>query len=126
VRRRKPFLVAAGVDAPPALWALGHLGSMGALIPVAAVLGFFVLAALPVAIAIASEDRTLGPAVGSTAVGVMLLAGNLGGALVVVAMGGLKSASGSFGSSTALVTALAFLMLAVALTVPEPLRRSAR
>jgi len=123
IRRRTPFLVMAGVVAAPMLWLLGHLGSLGTLIPVAFVLGFFLLAALPIAIAVASEDPSLGPQVGSTAVGVMLLAGNLGGAAVVGIMGALKSVQGNFRTGVAIVTALAVVVAVIAATVPEPLRR---
>ncbi len=123
IRRRKPFLVLAGAVAAPAVWLLGHLGSLGVLLPVAFVLGFFLLAALPIAIAVASEDPSLGTQVGSTAVGVMLLAGNVGGAVVVGVMGALKEAQGSFSGAIAVVTVLAVLTAAVALTVPEPLGR---
>lgn len=126
IRRRKPFLVAAGVAAAPTLWLLGHLGSLGALIGVAFVLGFFLLAALPIAIAVASEDPSLGPRVGSTAVGVMLLAGNLGGAVVVIVMGALKSAYGDFRGAVALVSALAVVVALIAVAVPDPLRRAGR
>ena len=126
IRRRTPLIVLAGVVALPTAWLLGHLGSMGALVPVAFVIGFFLLAALPVAIAVASEDPSLGPQVGSTAVGVMLLAGNLGGAIVVAVMGAMKSASGNFGGAVWLVVVLAVLVVGVAVTIPDPLRRAER
>jgi predicted MFS family arabinose efflux permease len=122
LRRRKPFIVLAGVVAAPMLWLMGHLDSIVPLLVAAFVLGFFLLAALPVSIATASEDVSLGPQVGSTAVGVMLLAGNLGGAVVVVAMGALKSAQGGFAGAVTLIVALAVVAAAVALTIPEPLR----
>jgi predicted MFS family arabinose efflux permease len=125
IRRRKPFLVAAGVAAAPCLWLLGRLGSLAGLLPVAFVMGFFLLAALPVAIAVASEDRSLGPQVGSTAVGVMLLAGNLGGAVLVGVMGALKGASGNFTAAVGVTAAAAALVVAIALTIPEPLGRGA-
>ncbi len=124
LRRRKPFLVAAGVAAAPALWLLGHLGSLWALVGVAFALGFFLLAALPIAIAVASEDPSLGPQVGSTAVGVILLAGNLGGAAVVAVMGALKGARGDFRAAVALTSALAVVVALIALTIPDPLRRT--
>jgi cyanate permease len=124
VRRRKPFLVMAGVAAAPTVWLLGHLGSLGALLGVAFVMGFFLLAALPIAIAVASEDASLGPQVGSTAVGVMLLAGNLGGAVVVSVMGVLKSALGNFDAAVAVDAALAIVVVLIALTIAEPLRRT--
>jgi Major Facilitator Superfamily len=120
VRRRKPFLVMAGLAAAPTLWLLGHLGSLGPLVAVAFTLGFFLLAALPIAIAVASEDSSLGPQVGSTAVGVMLLAGNLGGAAVVIGMGALKSTSGDFRAAVALIASLALVVALIALTVPDP------
>jgi predicted MFS family arabinose efflux permease len=126
IRRRKPFLVVAGVAAAPALWLLGHLGSLEGLVGVAFTLGFFLLAALPVAIAVASEDPSLGPQVGSTAVGVMLLAGNLGGAAVVIGMGTLKSARGDFRAAVALISALAVVAALISLTIPDPLRRTDR
>lgn len=125
VQRRKPFLIAAGVASLPGLWLLGHLGNLAALLGVAFAMGFFLLAALPVAIAVASEDRTLGPQVGSTAVGVILMAGNLGGALVVEAMGLLKDATGDFAAGVTLVTALAAVLLVLTLTIPDPLRAGA-
>jgi fucose permease len=124
IRRRKPFLVMAGVVAAPTVWLLGHLGSLGALLGVAFVMGFFLLAALPIAIAVASEDASLGPQVGSTSVGVMLLAGNLGGAAVVGVMGVLKSALGNFDAAVAVDAALAVVVVLVALTIAEPLRRT--
>ena len=126
VQRRKPFLLAAGVVAAPCLWLLGHLSSMPALLVTAAVLGFFLLAALPVAIAIASEEPTLGPQVASTAVGVMLMAGNVGGAVIVAVMGVLKDAQGSFAGGVALTAGLSVVVIAISASVPEPLRESAR
>jgi MFS family permease len=124
VRRRRPFLVAGGVAAAPTLWLLGHLGSLGPLLAAAFVLGFFLLAALPIAIAVASEDSSLGPQVGSTAVGVMLLAGNLGGAVVVAALGALQGAAGDLRAAGGLTGGLAVVIALVALTIPDPLRRT--
>ena len=126
IRRRKPFLVAAGVVAAPTSWLLGHLWSFGTLVGVAFALGCFLLAALPIAIAVASEDPSLGPQVGSTAVGVMLLAGNLGGAAVVISIGALKSMRGDFGGAVELIAALAVLVALIAVTIPEPLRWTGR
>jgi cyanate permease len=119
VRRRKPFIVLAGIVAAPSLWLIGHLGSLAALIAVAAVMGFFLLAALPISIAMVGEDPTLGPQVGSTAVGVILLSGNLGGAAIVGLMGLLNSAQGGFSGAVVLEVALALAAVALALTLPE-------
>lgn len=120
LRRRKPFIIAAGVVSIPTVWLLGHLDSFLALEFVAAVLGFFLLAALPVAIAMISEDASLGPQVASTGVGVMLAAGNIGGALLVLAMGALNDAQGDFTGAVALASGLAVVALLIATTLHEP------
>ena len=124
MRRRKPFLVAAGVAAAPMLWLLGHLGSVAGLAAAAAVLGFFTLAALPVSIAVISEDRSLGPEVAGTGVGVVLMAGNLGGAVVVEAMGAMEGPHHDFSSAIVMLVLLAVAVVAIALTIPDPLRHA--
>jgi len=123
IQRRKPFLVAAGLVSIPLLWVLGGLGSVGVLVAVAFVLGFFLLAALPVSIAMVSEERTLGPQVASTAVGVILMAGNLGGAIVTALMGVIKNIEGNYTGSIALAASLAVVAVGVAVTLREPLAR---
>lgn len=125
IRRRKPFIILAGLVAAPTLWLLGHLGSFGDLEIVAFIMGFFILAALPVSIAAISEERTLGPQVASTAVGVMLLGGNLGGVAVVTVMGLLKKAHGNFNGAIGFAVVLALVATVVALALPEPLARRA-
>ncbi|MGZ4128747.1 MAG: MFS transporter [Actinomycetota bacterium] len=120
-RRRKPFVILAGLVAAPCLWVLGHNGSFGFLIAIAAVMGFFLLAALPVAIAVVSEDKDLGPAVGSTGVGVILMFGNLGGVVIVGIMGALKS-HGSFSRGIALTIGLAIGAAVLAVALPETAR----
>jgi len=126
IQRRKPFLIIAGVVAVPTLFLLGHLSSVLALALIAFVLGFFLLAALPVSIAMVSEEPSLGPQVASTGVGVILMAGNLGGALVVAAMGLLKTLQGNYSGAILLTSALALVAVAIAVTLPEPLRARRR
>ena len=121
IRRRKPFLVAAGIVAVPSLWLLGHLSSPAALMITAFVLGFFLLAALPVSIAVVSEDSSLGPQVASTGVGVILMAGNLGGAAVVGVMALMDDVQGNFSGAVTLTCVLAAIASGIALTLPEPL-----
>ena len=121
IQRRKPFLVAAGLVSVPTLLLLGHLGSFPALVLVAFVLGFFLLAALPVSIAWVSEEVSLGAQVASTGVGVILMAGNLGGALVVAAMGLIKNAQGNYSGAVLLASALAVVAVIIAGTLHDPL-----
>jgi len=121
IRRRKPFIIAAGLVSVPTLLLLGHLGSFVALLIVAFVLGFFLLAALPVSIAWVSEEASLGAQVASTGVGVILMAGNLGGALVVVIMGVIKDAEGNYSGAILFAAALAVVAVAIAVTLRDPL-----
>jgi len=121
IRRRKPFIIAAGLVSVPTLLLLGHLGSIAALVIVAFVLGFFLLAALPVAIAWVSEEVSLGAQVASTGVGVILMAGNLGGALVVVIMGVIKNTQGNYSGAVLFAAALAVVAVAIAVTLRDPL-----
>ena len=88
---------------------------------VAFVLGFFLLAALPVSIAWVSEEASLGAQVASTGVGVILMAGNLGGALVVVIMGVIKNAQGNYSGAILFAAALAVVAVAIAVTLRDPL-----
>jgi predicted MFS family arabinose efflux permease len=121
IRRRKPFIIAAGLVSVPTLLLLGHLGSFAALVIVAFVLGFFLLAALPVSIAWVSEEPSLGAQVASTGVGVILMAGNLGGALVVAIMGVIKNAQGNYSGAVLFAAALAVVAVAIAVTLRDPL-----
>lgn len=126
VQRRTPFLVIAGLVAAPCLWLLGRLDSMPLLIAVAAILGFFLLAALPISIAICSEDASLGPQVASTSVGVILMAGNLGGAIIVAVMAAMKDAQGDFNGGVLLMAVLAVVVTGLSMTVTDPLRAAVR
>lgn len=118
--RRKPFLVAAGLVSIPSVMLLGRVGAVAALVAVAFILGFFALAALPVSIALVSEEPALGPRVASTAVGVILMAGNLGGASVVGVMGALNDAQEAWSGAVTFAAGLAGVALVIAWTLREP------
>jgi hypothetical protein len=52
----------------------------------------------------------------------MLLAGNLGGVVVVAALGALPQAAGDLRAAGALTGGLAVIIALLALTIPDPLR----
>ena len=56
----------------------------------------------------------------------MLLAGNLGGAVVVTALGALQHAAGDLRAAGGLTAALAVVVALLAMTVPDPLRRTGK
>jgi hypothetical protein len=56
----------------------------------------------------------------------MMLAGNLGGAVVVAALGTLQQATGGLGAAGRLTGGLAVVVALLALTIPDPPRRTGR
>ena len=54
----------------------------------------------------------------------MLLAGNLGGAVVVAALGALQHAAGDLGAAGGLTGGLAVVVALLVLTIPDPLRQT--
>ncbi len=116
-RRRGPFLVLAFAGAIPGLLGITFATGLGLLLLSAAVLGFFLVSALPIGFQYAAEVTR--PTPEGTSNGLMQLFGQ-GSVVFVYAMSALRTADGSF--TIALVAALGLLVLAagVAARLPEP------
>ncbi len=85
IGRRKPFLILAAFTVIPTLFALGTMS--GDILLVAAFFnGFFLLAALPIALEINVELKTIGPALAGLSVGLLLFFGQVGGISVPLIM----------------------------------------
>ncbi|MGQ9537409.1 MAG: MFS transporter [Actinomycetota bacterium] len=127
IMRRKPFLVLAAAAAAPTLFLIGILRSSAQIFVVGGLLGFFLLSALPVLLALAEE--TTGAALTGTATSVLLLLGNAGGVVITLAMEGIKGTTG--GAEESFFWAMAFVALAfvaalfVALRIREERKRVA-
>ncbi len=106
--RRKPFLLLAAAAAAPTLFLMGVLRSPAQMFVVGGLLGFFLLSALPVLLALAEE--TTGAALTGTATSVLMLLGNAGGVVVTLAMEGIKGATG--GEEGSFLWAMVFTALA--------------
>ncbi len=117
LRRRRVFLVLAFLGAVPGLLGLAFAGSMAGLLISAAVLGFFLVSALPIGFQYAAEVTL--PTPEGTSNGLMQLFGQAS-VVFVYLMSALRTADGSF--TRALLAAAALLVAAavIAARLPEP------
>jgi MFS family permease len=90
--RRKPFVLLAAGVAAPTIFLIGALDTTALIFVTGAVMGFFLLSAYPIVLAYSEE--TTGAALTGTAVGILLMLGNLGGVILTVIMEGIKSGTG--------------------------------
>jgi len=102
---RKPFLLMAAFMAAPTLFLVGALDSTILIYIVGAVLGFFLLSALPILLAFAEENT--GAHLTGTATSMLFLLGNAGGVVLTLVMEGIKGATGG----DSFFWAMAFLAL---------------
>jgi MFS family permease len=116
-RRRGPFLALALVGAIPGLLGVTFATSAPVLLVSGALMGFFLVAALPIGFQYAAEITR--PTPEGTSNGLMQLFGQ-GAVVFVYAMSALRTVDGSF--TRALLAALVLLVGAalVALRLPEP------
>lgn len=120
IMRRKPFLVLAAAAAAPTLFLLGVLENTVLIFIVGGILGFFLLSALPVLLAL-SEEIT-GAALTGTATSVLLLLGNAGGVVITLLMEWIKAATGGEEMSFFWAMVFAALTFVVALFIALRIR----
>ena len=123
IMRRKPFIVLAALMAAPTLFLMGALENTALIFVVGGILGFFLLSALPVLLALAEE--TTGSALTGTATSMLLLLGNAGGVVITLAMEGIKGATGGPGESFFWAMVFLALVFVAAFLVALRLRESA-
>lgn len=116
-RRRRPFLVLAFAGAMPGLVGLTFARSLPMLLLSAAVLGFFLVSALPIGFQYAAEVTR--PTPEGTSNGLMQLFGQ-GAVVFVSVMSALRTADGSFTRSLLLALGLLLVAALVAARLPEP------
>ncbi|MGQ9476485.1 MAG: MFS transporter [Actinomycetota bacterium] len=75
---RKPFLILAGLIPIPMMILMGFMGSKPVTMVASALLGFFLLAALPVTFTITGEMEEIGPRLAGSAVGTLMAVGSIG------------------------------------------------
>lgn len=114
---RKPFLILAGLVPAPMFLLIGFVGSKPISVIAAALLGFFLLAALPVTFTIAGEMKEIGPRLAGAAVGTLMAIGSIGSFVIPMLMEAFRreTAAGvpDYRWAVLFLVALAFAAVAV-------------
>jgi predicted MFS family arabinose efflux permease len=121
-RRRKPFLIGCAAAALATLYPLCTSERFAVLIALGALLGFLFLPAY--ALLLEMSAQLAGRRAAGAATGLLMLAGNAGGVIVVVAMPIVKGDGDDFGRPVLLMLALLASTLVLALFAPEPFTRA--
>lgn len=121
VRRRKPFVTVCTSVAAAVVVPLCTGKVFSTLVVLAAVLGFFFLPAYALLLEMCSE--LAGRASAGYATGLLMLAGNTGGVVTIVAMDAVKGEGGDYRPSVWLLLGLLLVALALSLVVSETFHR---
>jgi predicted MFS family arabinose efflux permease len=116
-RRRKPFLVGCAASGLALVYPLCTSGRLGALLALAAVLGFLFLPAY--ALLLEMSGQLAGGAAAGAATSLLMLAGNAGGVAVVIAMPLVKGNRPDYQPAILLLVFLLAVTVALALLAPE-------
>jgi predicted MFS family arabinose efflux permease len=116
VRRRKPFLVLCGVGALVTIYPLCEQSRYGLLLLLGGVHGFFFMPAF--ALLLEMSAQIAGARSAGSATSLLMLAGNAGGTLVILAMPMVNS-GGTFHRAVLLLVGLMAVTFALALAAPE-------
>jgi predicted MFS family arabinose efflux permease len=119
-RRRKPFLVACVIAALATTYPLCSSGQLTTVLVLGGVYGFFFLPAFALLLEMCAQ--VAGARAAGAATSLLMLAGNAGGVVVILAMDAVKSGK-DFHPSVLLLVGLLALTLALALLAPETSRR---
>jgi predicted MFS family arabinose efflux permease len=118
LRRRKPFLLLCVVGALATICPLCETGSFRLLVALGALHGFFFLPAL--ALLLDACAQIAGARAAGAATSLVMLAGNAGGVVVVLAMEKVKGPGEGFGPAIVLLVVLLAATCGLALVVREP------
>jgi predicted MFS family arabinose efflux permease len=121
-KRRKPFLIACSAAALATIYPLCSGSNYGLLLLLAGLHGFFFLPAF--ALLLEMSSQITGARSAGAATSLLMLAGNVGGVVVIVAMPLIKGAGSDFHPAVLLLVVLMGLTTSLALLAPEtfPLR----
>jgi MFS family permease len=117
VKRRKPVLLAAVAPAVLITYPLCTVGSYPALLALAFALGFFLLPAFALLLAISGEIAGVERAGAATSV--VMLAGNAGGVVVTLLVPAAKGSGTSYRPAAVMMVALLALTVGLTTQVPE-------
>ena len=120
-KMRKPFLLGSIVIALLTVYPLCTSRDYSLILTLSAIQGFFFLPAFALLLEMCSE--LAGQALAGSATGILMLAGNAGGVIVILAMEAVKGESTSFFHSVLLMIALLIIAVALCLFLPETFKR---
>ncbi|MCI0572061.1 MAG: MFS transporter [Myxococcaceae bacterium] len=116
-RRRKPFLLLSSVAALATLYPLCSNDRYGLVLLFAALHGFFFMPAF--ALLLEMSSQVAGPRAAGAATSLLMLAGNAGGVVVILAMPMVKGAGPDFHPAVLLLVGLLGVTSALAILAPE-------
>lgn len=120
-RRRKPFLIACAAMALVTIYPLCTSGSTAVVFTAAALHGLFFMPAFALLLEMCAQ--LAGPAAAGRATSILMMAGNAGGVVVIVAMPLVKGGAADFQRAVVLLVALLGVTTVLALFAPETSRR---
>jgi len=115
--RRKPFIVGSVFAALLTLWPMAHSTDFTTVMATSALQGFFFLPAFALLLDVGSA--LAGKALAGAATGLLMLAGNGGGVVVMIAMVSLKQGSGDWEGALVLLVVCLVLAGVGAAMLPE-------
>jgi MFS family permease len=118
VGKRKPFLMVSLVVGIIATWILGTTNITEVSYVSAAILGFFLIAVMPIALSMLEEFKTVGPELSGASTGLAFWWGNLGGFLGTILLETLRVGTSYFYSIVYLVVVMVIATVLI-LTIPE-------
>ena len=116
-KRRKPFVIGSTVAALVMLYPLCHVTTYWLVLTFSALQGFFFLPAFALLLEICSE--LAGKARAGAATGILMLAGNAGGVVVILAMDWVRGGAPDFSASVVLMEAILAAAVLIAWFLPK-------
>lgn len=117
IKRRKPFTIMAPAVAGVLIYPFLHSKNYIASIIMATMMGFLVIALLPLIFQMTIE--IVGEKLTGTATGLLMVMGSVGAVLVIYIMEALQSVTGNFNSSALLFLVLLIAAIILALNIKE-------
>ena len=122
VQRRKPFLIIGTLAGAIATFIVGTSGIPLLTFAASAVLGFFLVSIMPIALSSLEEMKTVGPRLSGASAGLAFWLGNLGAFLGSLILEALRVGGSYFFSILYLVVAM-FIAMVLVMTIPETGKR---
>ena len=122
VQRRKPFLMVSLTVGIISTWLVGTSTITELTYVSSAILGFFLISVMPIALSMLEEFKTVGPELAGASTGLAFWFGNLGGFLGTILLEALR-VEGSYLYSIVYLVVVMVIATVLIFTIPETKRR---